>query len=679
MSNKHVYWQKYQTTFMQGTSISALCVSEDRLWVGTPGGLYYILQEEVHAADLEVPVTAIVCAPDGSLWVGAEEGLYHHEDDGWTRVADVFVRALCLGADENIWYTDGQVIWANETFQPDHAVRDMLLVGDQLWLATDQGLIAGERRWTAENGLLSNDVRSLMLDGAGHLWAATGSGISIFDRKETWYSLTGRNGLPYEDVHRIVSGCQGERWIAAGIGAACYANGRWEYYAGKRWLPSDEVTAMAVGREGEAWIGTSEGLSRIEKRPYDFEKKAEYFEQRIAARHNRYGYVTSCYLETPGDVNSFVHEASDNDGLWTALYIAAESFCCAVTKDPQARERAQRSLIALMALEEKTTINGFPARAIVRKDEERVHQSHGEWHESSDGEWLWKGDTSSDEIDGHLFAYGVYYDLVADAHEREQIADVVGRIMGYIVDNDFLLIDVDGEPTRWGVWSPRYLNGPWKDQQGLNSLEILAHLKTAYHITGDSRFQDAYRYLVQEHHYALNTIDQKIMPPGIVNHSDDELAFLAYYMLLSYEDDPDLRSLYLLSLERNWQYERPEHCPLWNFIYGALTRESFPLRKGGQGVVCDVEEAVLTLEQIPMDLITWTMRNSHRADIPRDVSPGRFQEPQSVVAIPADERPVMKWNGNPYRLDGGNGGRSEDDGTFYLIAYWLGRYHGFVV
>ena len=663
---------------MQGTSISALCMSGDMLWVGTPSGLHYILQGEVYVADLEAPITVIVCPPNGSLWVGTEEGLYHQKDDGWTRVADAPIRALCLDADGNVWYTDGRAIWGKEILQLGYAVRDMICVGDELWLATDRGLVVGERRWTAEphmqgclchhNGLLSDDVRSLTLDGAGHLWIATASGISIFDGKETWYALTGRNGLPYEDVRRIVAGPRGERWIATGIGATCYTNGHWEYYAGKRWFPSDEVTAIAVGPEGEAWIGTTEGLSRIQKRPYDFEKKTEYFEQRIAARHNRYGFVTSCHLETPGDANSFVYEASDNDGLWTALYVAAESFCYAVTKDPKARQRAQRSLKALMALEEKTTIEGFPARAIVRKGEERVLQSHGEWHESPDGEWLWKGDTSSDEIDGHLFAYGIYYALAADAHEKEQIANVVGRIMGYIVDHDFLLIDVDGEPTRWGVWSPRYLNGPWKDQQGLNSLEILAHLKTAYHITGNSKFQDAYQYLVREHHYALNTIDQKIMPPGIVNHSDDELAFLAYYTLLTYEKDPDLRALYLLSLERGWQYERPEHCPLWNFIYGALT-----------GNHCDAEEAILTLEQIPMDLITWTMRNSHRADIPLDESPGRFDEPQSVAAIPADERPVMRWNGNPYRLDGGNGGRSEDDGTFYLIAYWLGRYHGFVV
>jgi hypothetical protein len=666
--SKHLYKQKFQTTFMHGISISALCPGEGRLWVGASDGLYYIHQNEVCTADLKVPITTIVCPPDGSLWVGTEEGLYRQESGNWNRVVDVPIRAVCLDNAENLWYTDGHVIWGKETHEFGPDIRDMLVVGDQLWLATDQGLIAGERCWTEGDGLLSNDARSLMLDRAGHLWVATALGISIFDRKRTWYSVTGKNGLPYEDVHQISSGSNGERWIAAGIGAVCYANGCWEYYAGKRWLPSDKVTAIAVGSEGKAWIGTDEGLSRIEKRSYDFEKKAEYFEQRIAERHNRYGFVTSCHLETPGDVDSFVYNASDNDGLWTALYVAAESFCYAVTGEPKARERARESMKALMTLEEKTPIEGFPARAIVRKGEKRVRQSHGEWHESPDGEWFWKGDTSSDEIDGHLFAYGIYYDLAADTQERKRIADVVGRIMGYIVDHDFLLIDVDGEPTRWGVWSPRYLNGSWRDQQGLNSLEILAHLKTAYHITRDQKFQDAYQYLVQEHHYALNTIDQKIMPPGIVNHSDDELAFLAYYTLLTYEDDPDLRSLYLLSLERSWQYERPEHCPLWNFIYGALT-----------GNHCDAEEAVLTLEQIPMDLITWTMRNSHRTDIRHSAGPGRFEEPQSMIAIPADERPVMKWNGNPYRLDGGNDGRSKDDGTFYLIAYWLGRYHGLVI
>ena len=35
--------------------------------------------------------------------------------------------------------------------------------------------------------------------------------------------------------------------------------------------------------------------------------------------------------------------------------------------------------------------------------------------------------------------------------------------------------------------------------------------------------------------------------------------------------------------------------------------------------------------------------------------------------LPYDELPMSKWNGNPYNLDGGNEGRSEDDGAYYLL------------
>ena len=46
--------------------------------------------------------------------------------------------------------------------------------------------------------------------------------------------------------------------------------------------------------------------------------------------------------------------------------------------------------------------------------------------------------------------------------------------------------------------------------------------------------------------------------------------------------------------------------------------------------------------------------------------------------LPPDERAVMKWNGNPFQLDGGRQGYGEDDGGFYILPYWLGRYHRFI-
>ena len=155
------------------------------------------------------------------------------------------------------------------------------------------------------------------------------------------------------------------------------------------------------------------------------------------------------------------------------------------------------------------------------------------------------------------------------------------------------------------------------------------------------------------------------MVPGHINHSDDELAFLSYYPLLQYETDPGLLEVYRQSLERSWQIERPERNPLWNFIYqvGTGAREF------------DLAESVRTLQEIPMDTIRWTVTNTQRGDVPRDPIRDRKDRPQALVVLPYDELPMWKWNDNPYTLDGGDGGRTEDDGAYFLLPYWMGRFH----
>ena len=76
-----------------------------------------------------------------------------------------------------------------------------------------------------------------------------------------------------------------------------------------------------------------------------------------------------------------------------------------------------------------------------------------------------------------------------------------------------------------------------------------------------------------------------------------------------------------------------------------------------------------------MDQIQWTVRNSQRLDVPIDPMSDRFKRRQALVVLPYDELPMWKWNGNPYNLDGGSAGRSEDDGAYYLLPYWMGRFH----
>ena len=225
--------------------------------------------------------------------------------------------------------------------------------------------------------------------------------------------------------------------------------------------------------------------------------------------------------------------------------------------------------------------------------------------------------------------------------------------------------------TRWGWWGPTAI---WEDpdETGLRALHILSHLRVALHLTDNAPqrapVQRAYDDLIATHKYHLLTRNQKISVPGHINHSDDELAFLSYYPLLQYEKDPKLVDTYRQSLERSWQIERPERNPLWNVIYAAGT--------GAREF--DREESLRTLREIPMDTVRWTVTNSRRLDVPLDPMNDRFKRAQALVVLPYDEIPMWKWNGNPYALDGGNGGRSEDDGAYFLLPYWMGRYHGFI-
>lgn len=63
------------------------------------------------------------------------------------------------------------------------------------------------------------------------------------------------------------------------------------------------------------------------------------------------------------------------------------------------------------------------------------------------------GDTSSDEIVGHMFVLPIVHDLLAKTDEERAMArDLMCSNMDYIIDNGFTLVDADGNVTTWGRW-----------------------------------------------------------------------------------------------------------------------------------------------------------------------------------------------------------------------------------
>lgn len=536
---------------------------------------------------------------------------------------------------------------------------------NQLWILGEQGAVFAnlQNEQKLAHKLPNTQVRACVQAHNKHFLATSEGLYRLNDLKSEPTQIP----TSVRDLHDLTFAPDGTLFMAAGKGVCHHHKEGASYFHGPRWLPHNDTRALLCPDENTTLVATASGVSKIIRKPYTLEEKSTAFEQRIRDRHIRLtGFVNNTHLSKPGDLSTSIPRPSDNDGLWTALYLAAQSYRFSVTGDSEAQQFAQQAFHAMEWLESVTSVPGYPTKAIVSAEEDMSNSSIP-WYLSEDSEWLWKGDCSSDEIDGHMYGYTIYYDLAATPEEKERIQILVRKIIDHILDHGYFVVGPDGERTRWSVWAPSYLNGPWRAQRGLNSLEILAHLRTAHHITSEQRYEDAYWDLINTHGYAENMRRQKLNLPGHINHSDDELAFISYYPLLKYETDTNLREIYLDSLEHAYQIERPERNPWWNFIYGALTHS-----------LCDAENAVQTLREIPMDLINWPIENGHRLDIHLDAVRGRFGELQTVDVLPYDELAISKWNGNPYRADSPTNGTNEDDGTYYLLPYWMGRYYGFI-
>jgi hypothetical protein len=504
-------------------------------------------------------------------------------------------------------------------------------------------------------------------DAHGDHWQATPHGLnrsSLAGRSTR--TLNAKDGLPVLALTGIAAS-HNHLWLATNHGAILFipdapVNARSYFFAGPRYLPDDHVLQI-VAHESDAWIRTQTGIAHIAFQPLTLDAKSDLFLHRLQERHNRYGYVASCQLLRSGDTASFRMIPDDNDGLWTSMYVASEVFRYAATRSPVALRNAQASLQALLRLTTITGIPGLPARSLMRKGDYR--EPGGEWHSTPDGHWDWKGDTSSDELVGHFFAYWVAWNLLPKHGDRDAIRTAVSHIAGGLLDHDLQLIGYNGKHTTWGRYGPEYLQTLDSDGRALDSLEILSHLAVAWQITGEPRFLNAYHRIATSLGYAENVAHFSDHRAPTINYSDNELAFLSFYPLMQIEKDAQLRAQYQQGLASLFKRVQPEHNPLWNLSDAQIASPN--------PAAC--ADAADSLQRIPLSTVSWTIENSRRDDITLLPQLDDQGEREAAILIPPNERRVSKWNANPFVPDGGDNGSSEDDGVFFLLPYWLGRYH----
>lgn len=433
------------------------------------------------------------------------------------------------------------------------------------------------------NALIDSAITSLTYDSTGdRLWIGQETGITLLvpidmpDGEEHWLfrRLAGFvsdpgsdiGGLPFANITVLAfpnddgsstsNTSDGRVWLGGGRGLMRFdenaenADDRWRVFNSARYMPQREpwanISSLTIlsARSDAAGAGNTaiglaaKGLAVIRFEMWTLEQKAAHIQAMMdSGRHTWFGLVSDCSTPIFGDVAQCRKGPTDNDGLWTSIYLSSQATRYAVTQDPTVLESAWVHYEALRALQTVTGIYGYPARSMALRTD---FPTTGPWHLSpTEPEWQFKGDTSSDEITGHEFIMPIVADLMtSNSSARDDVLQAALDITNNIVSNGLYLVGESGVHTRWGVWAPEQINDDpsWQEGRGTNSVQILSWLAHAYAVGPDANnateYMEALVSLLDDAtRYDVNMLNAKMIAVCDSNFSDDELTYMASFTL----------------------------------------------------------------------------------------------------------------------------------------------------
>jgi hypothetical protein len=641
---------------------------------------------------------------DGNIWMGTWNGVYRFSGDKTVKVEGVKppISKICTSKEGiyalgpyGIWFYKNDE-WIKKEFSIARSIRDAITDGrGGLWVATDVGVYHcngnSATLYQDQSKLISCYTSGLSFCRNNNLWVGGLGGVSVLKKGEKIKEFRPEDGIPSVHVNCVSKSPGKDMWVGTDIGVVrYYKDGTHSLRFSRRWLINNKVRDIAFDKNGNAWLATAGGVSAIMKKKITLEEKANYFHDMLMRRHIREPYIVGrIHLPVAGDTSTWEYMDSDNDGLRVAELLVVESLKYAVTKDDEARKNARKGFDMLKMLQEITGTDGFFARTIIPAEwTEMKHPNHHytekeaaemkvnrprfknikeRWHLSKDGKWRWKGDTSSDEWCGHMFGYYFYYEYAANEKEKELVREHVSKIVDYVIKHNYNFIDVDGEPTHWGVWSPDKLNRDqnWRPEKGINSLEMLAFLKFTYYITQNEKYQKEYLRLINEEGYLDNIELMHHQNPAWITYIDANLSSRVYPLLLKCETDPKLLKVYEEHMD-TWfhSFRKADEFATYNMLYNYCRNNTDELAT-----------SIEYLKDMPIQQVPWNIDHTIREDVKIVRKP--VLEMLQIEEVP----PVSlraRYRTTPSAVSGRFGTGHEERKPVYswLVPYWLGRYIG---
>lgn len=265
--------------------------SEGNLWLGTyGGGMNRFMGERFTNYTMDNGlsnnvVTGIAQGPKGKIWFGTYGGglnvlsknhvNYYNKKNG---LIDDRIYCVKFMQDNSLWIgtRDGISILKDGKFLqttpfaniPYKKIRCITKMKDgSYWFGTDdEGVLIYHnhhfKKLQVADGLVGNNVRSILQDSSGDIWIGTSEGVTRFHNGEM-KNYSSVNELIHSGVLDIYEDTHGNIWFATFGGLSYFHNGVFKSFGIKEGLRNSVCYTITQDSSGYYWVGTNKGILRI--------------------------------------------------------------------------------------------------------------------------------------------------------------------------------------------------------------------------------------------------------------------------------------------------------------------------------------------------------------------------------------------------------------------------------
>lgn len=338
--------------------------------------------------------------------------------------------------------------------------------------------------------------------------------------------------------------------------------------------------------------------------------------------------------------------------IWQGYHTAFRAFKYAATHSPRDRLYLAKSLEGQALLQA-----GYGNAFLVRGIDPSGGDTHPHRYSRQGDPYDWVEDASGSSLTGHVFGLYCAYKF-GNPEISARAKDLFLNLTRNLIANDYKLRNADGTATRYG--DQRFVG--WLIRTP-NVLTTIAILSFADYLSDDPLFDREKAKLMQGSAVVRGAARGEVHLLWYGKEYHQHLAFMAYYVLLGTESDPELRRLLDKNFNRLFHKFRKEGNSFFSFVYGTY----YPMEPHRLKI------AVQTLQEFAFPKKPGSVKNSTDSSIEKI---GRWaKQPLPVWRRPNTD---IIWQRDPYQLDQTQGVIHRYSGVDFLIAYWMGRQLGLI-